>query len=151
MKKAETLNIFGEILKKKRATRGWSQRRLAVKLNTSHLCVWKWETGRALPNFALLVEIADLFNCSVDELIGRQSAVSAWGPPVKIGDKVYSALIPVLEIDDPVVEEYEVEGVGYNGKWLVLHRGYWFEVGDDLCRLTREDAESIIEEWRQNR
>lgn len=147
MKKSETLKNFGEVLKQKRSTLGWTQRRLADELNTSQLCVWKWETGRALPNLALLLSIADIFACSLDELIGKSD--KAWHPPVKIGQKVYAALLPVIDLDEPIVEEYEVKGIAFDGKWYVgSGDGEWIPIGEDECKLTRKEAETVIEEWR---
>lgn len=149
MKKSETLNNFGEVLRDKRSALGWTQRRLAKELNTSQLCVWKWETGRTLPNLALLISIADVFSCSLDELLGRSD--EAWHPPVKIGQKVYAALLPVLDLDKPIVEEYEVKGIAFDGKWYVdPGDGEWLPFGEDECKLTRAEAEEIIEEWRRN-
>lgn len=146
MKKSETLKTFGEVLKEKRNALGWTQRRLAGELNTSQLCVWKWETGRTLPNLALLISLADIFACSVDELLGRSD--EAWHPPVNIGQTVYAAIIPTLPRDEPIVLEYEIEGIAFDGEWHVKSDGEWIPLGDDTCKLTREAAEAVIEEWR---
>ena len=40
---------------------------------------------------------------------------------------------------------YEVQGLGIeDGKWLVYYQGDFFTVGDDLCKLTKEEAERAL-------
>lgn len=36
--------------------------------------VYHWEDGTALPRAATLVKLADLYHCTTDELLGRNSA-----------------------------------------------------------------------------
>lgn len=66
-------------------------------------------------------------------------------PPVKLGDTVYAA----VDLDDaPAVDEYVVAGFEYlDGEWYVQQEGYkdCFKVGGDLCLLTREEAEAIVQ------
>jgi hypothetical protein len=66
-------------------------------------------------------------------------------PPVKLGDTVYAA----VDLDDaPAVDEYVVAGFEYlDGEWYVQQEGYkdCFKVGSDLCLLTREEAEVIVQ------
>ena len=72
-------------------------------------------------------------------------------PPVKLGDTVYA----VVELDDGLeVDEYVVEGVEYKrGKWYAVEKGFvdGFEVGGQLCLLTREEAEELVREMRRER
>lgn len=62
---------FGEILKEKREARNWSKYALAKKLNCTIGCITNWEEGRSYPNYIMLWCMADLFECSIDELVGR--------------------------------------------------------------------------------
>lgn len=50
------------------------QSELAEALCTKQTTVSGWEVGRREPDFDTLMKMADLFNCSVDELIGREKA-----------------------------------------------------------------------------
>ncbi len=49
---------------------GVSQKDLADHLNVSLTTVSRWEQGRAFPNSADLVNMRELFGCSVDYLLG---------------------------------------------------------------------------------
>lgn len=49
-----------------------SQADLATALNISRGAVGLWETGERQPKYETLIKIADLFNCSVDYLIGHK-------------------------------------------------------------------------------
>jgi len=71
---AEYLNLdFSTILKLKRKELGISQRQLAKKLNTTQCNVHYWENGRFRPNIIDLISLADIFGCSIDELVGRRN------------------------------------------------------------------------------
>ncbi len=48
-----------------------SQQALADKLHISQQSIYKYEHNLASPDFETLVEIADLFNTSVDYLVGN--------------------------------------------------------------------------------
>ena len=50
-----------------------TQEELAERLGVTPQAVSKWETDNSYPDIDLLVEIADLFKCSVDELLGRKN------------------------------------------------------------------------------
>lgn len=60
---------IGEQLKKQRELNHWSQQNLADQLHISRQSISKWEQGTALPSFANVVAISDLFNITLDELI----------------------------------------------------------------------------------
>ncbi|GAA3018012.1 helix-turn-helix domain-containing protein [Tetragenococcus solitarius] len=60
---------IGERLKKQRKIKKWTQQELADKLHISRQSISKWEQGIALPSFANVVAISDLFEISLDELI----------------------------------------------------------------------------------
>ena len=58
-------------IKQGRKQLGLSQQQLADKLNTSRSNVANWENGYNEPSPDLLKKCADVFNCSVDYLLGR--------------------------------------------------------------------------------
>ena len=51
---------------------GLSQVDVAEKLGISAAAVCQWETGKTMPDPRKLPKIAEIFNCTVDELISRQ-------------------------------------------------------------------------------
>ena len=48
---------------------GLSQADVAEKLGISSAAVSQWENGKTLPDPRKLPQIAEIFNCSVDELL----------------------------------------------------------------------------------
>ena len=61
---------IGEQIKEHRKHGGWTQKELAERLNVSDKTISSWETGRTYPELTLLVELSELFNVSVDSVLG---------------------------------------------------------------------------------
>lgn len=68
---------LGQKLKELRTLKGLTQKDLADKLHVSFQTVSKWENGENEPDIATLKELASMFNCSVDYLIGQEEAHSS--------------------------------------------------------------------------
>ncbi len=58
-------------LKEIRKSKGISQLKLAMDLNTSQNTISRYETGEREPGINELVKIADYFNVSIDYLLER--------------------------------------------------------------------------------
>lgn len=63
--------LHGDILKKLRQEKNWTQKDLAEKLHKAESTVGMWEQGRRELDYESLKEIADLFQVSTDFLLGR--------------------------------------------------------------------------------
>lgn len=70
-KKAEVFNSLGTIIRYKRKQRKMSQKELADKLGIAVSTLYYWEVDRCYPIVFYLCCLADFFDCSVDELLGR--------------------------------------------------------------------------------
>lgn len=64
--------IFGENLKNLRRVKRVSQGELAEVLHISLKTVSHWETGYTEPSITQLIALADFFDVSIDELVGRE-------------------------------------------------------------------------------
>ena len=58
-------------LKEIRRSKGISQLKLAMDLNTSQNTISRYETGEREPGIMELIKIADYFNISIDYLLER--------------------------------------------------------------------------------
>jgi len=58
-------------IKMLRERNGLSQRALAEGIGVTQQAVAKWETGGAYPRGEVLVKLADLLHCTIDELFDR--------------------------------------------------------------------------------
>ena len=63
--------LFASNLKSLREERGMRQQELAEKLNTTQRKISYWENGKTQPDLEDLCRIAEFFEITVDELLGR--------------------------------------------------------------------------------
>ena len=59
--------IYKKILEYNRDFNGFAE-----KVGVGYSAVWGWVTGKTYPNLKTLCDIADVLECSVDELMGRK-------------------------------------------------------------------------------
>lgn len=59
-----------------RTKAGLSQRKVAAELGITDAAVCLWETGRTHPRAALMVKLAELYGCTVDELLREPNKAS---------------------------------------------------------------------------
>ena len=62
------------VLKALRLERGMTQQQVAEQIGVAKNAVSMWETGKRDPSFDKLIKLSDLFDCSVDYLLGRSEA-----------------------------------------------------------------------------
>ena len=62
-------------LKELRMRLALSQREVAANLGISQNALHYYETGRSEPGIDTLIKLADFYNVSLDELVGRESDV----------------------------------------------------------------------------
>lgn len=58
-----------EKMRKLRETAGLTQMEVARRLNCTSSAVNQYETGKRTPRFAVVVKLAEIYNCSVDAFI----------------------------------------------------------------------------------
>ena len=64
--------LFSHILKRKREEKGLTQAEVAERIGTTQQNVASFESGYKVPSLKIVVASADLFRCTVDEMIGRK-------------------------------------------------------------------------------
>lgn len=77
------LDRFGEKVAQLRRSRSITQEELGKRLSVSAQAVSKWENGDSLPDLPLIVEIAEIFDCSTDYLLGRAGGLSSLLPQIR--------------------------------------------------------------------
>ncbi|HJD33412.1 MAG TPA: helix-turn-helix domain-containing protein [Candidatus Mediterraneibacter tabaqchaliae] len=68
-------NVIGENIKRLRKQQEIKQAVLAAKLNIGRQTLSAYERGVTLPDVLALIEIADYFGVSLDELTGRSELI----------------------------------------------------------------------------
>lgn len=66
--------VLGERIYSLRMAKGMTQEQLASVLSISPAAVSKWERNLAMPSIEMLWGLADFFDCSIDDLVGRKSS-----------------------------------------------------------------------------
>ena len=65
------MTSFKERLKELRLERNLSQQALGKIVNMSKMAISHWENGHSEPSIAQLIRLAELFEVSVDFLVGK--------------------------------------------------------------------------------
>lgn len=68
------MNTIGETIVRLRRKQGLTQEALSALIGVSPQSVSKWENNANMPDISLLPLLADIFQCSLDELFGRGKA-----------------------------------------------------------------------------
>ena len=63
---------FAESLKALRKERSWSQQDLSLKIHYTQQCISQWENMQIEPTLSALWTLSEVFEVSVDELIGKK-------------------------------------------------------------------------------
>ena len=69
------METLGTRLVELRKKYNFTQADIGEKLNVSVQAVSKWENDLSLPDYDYLIKLADLFNTSIDELLGRTKEI----------------------------------------------------------------------------
>ncbi len=64
---------IGTVIKKRRRDKDLTQEQLAEYLNVSVSAVSQWESDKTTPDIAMLVSLANFFDITTDELLGRNT------------------------------------------------------------------------------
>lgn len=97
-------------LKELRKKYGFTQQNIADKLNVQRTTITNYENGTSEPDIGALNKLADIFNVSIDFLLGRENV-----EPIKLNRNVVKipvfgqipAGIPIEMIEDSFIEDVE--------------------------------------------
>ena len=60
-------------LKIMREKKGLRVKEVSNKLKISRITLWQWENGKRTPSVENLAELAKLYDCSIDDLVGKKA------------------------------------------------------------------------------
>ena len=96
---------MGKRIAAARKAKGLTQDQLAEKLGVTAQAVSKWENDLSCPDISTLPALADIFNVTVDELLGRPSADTESRDRPLVGEVIHQA-----------EEDTDSDDGGYEGK-----------------------------------
>ena len=134
-------------LKELRQQFGLTQNKLAEKLNISRSTIAMYETNASEPDFATVEKIAELFNVSVDYLLGREKSQSqSKGVQIPVLGTI-PAGIPIEAIQEVLDYEEISEDMARRGEYFALKvkgdsMSPIINDGDVVIIKKQDDAES---------
>ena len=111
--------MLTENLKKYRKKAGISQKKISEMLIMSQQGYAKYETGKASPNPEMLAKIAQILNCTMEELIGTTYKEKTRGIKIPVFGNV-AAGIPISAIEEIVDFEEITEELASQGECFGL-------------------------------
>ena len=63
---------IGTFLKELRKEKNMTQEQLAEKLNVNNRTISRWENARTMPDFDMMIELAKLYDVSIEELLNGE-------------------------------------------------------------------------------
>ena len=150
---------LGQKLKELRSLKGLTQKELADKLHVSFQTVSKWENGENEPDIATLKELATLFNCSVDYLIGSEQEGLTPAPQSTQTVIIHQKELHVCDYchkDIPEDELEVVEGtsshrVGRSGHRYTHYQRFYHKNCLEQSKKERAEAEARIKSAKAKR
>ncbi len=124
-------------LRELRARRGFTQDHVAKRLGVHESAVSRWESGSRFPTGEDLVALADLFEVSTDDLLGRTKQHTSTGVALvdmRLLEKLAAA--ETTEEFDRLIEEHAEQAV-----WLPVAEGSILVPVAEAMRWTRKVAE----------
>jgi transcriptional regulator with XRE-family HTH domain len=106
---------FSSTFKKLRESRGWTQEEVAARLEVSRPSIAGYESKDRTPRKEMLSKIADLFDVSIDHLLGRADngySIDQMGKEVMISEDTTRSRRERLKrfvdsLDDEQLKEYK--------------------------------------------
>ena len=112
---------FATALKTIRKERGYTQSSLAKELNVSQNAVYNWENRKCEPSIEMIKKIADVFNVSMDYIMGKISIGNYQVPTEWVADANYKPIIDAIGngLGDPNWDKmHDAQSVVYNNLLL---------------------------------
>ena len=97
---------------------GFTQEELAEKLGVTFQAISKWENAKSSPDISFLPLMADLFDCSIDQLFSRdtQSNIKYCTEFPWADDDIIRGVVcegkKILQVNDKITEKFTFEIIG---------------------------------------
>ena len=98
------MNIISKYLQLLRKSHNYTQDDLAKKLDISRQAVSKWETGTAIPDLEVLLEISKLYNITINDILEPKVQ------PKRITDFEQILTIPERELKE-VLKQFDADSL----------------------------------------
>ena len=137
--------MLSENLKNLRKSKGYSQEQLAVQLNVVRQTISKWEKGLSVPDAQMLIEIAELFDVSVSDLLGKDISFESKKDVLEVIAEELAKRNELMAIQQQERKKTKKFIVDIVGAILIIifisaifdeWNEIWYEFGQSLYKLT---------------
>ena len=110
--------VLAENIQNLRKKLGFTQEELAEKLGVTFQAVSKWENAKSTPDISFLPIMADLFDCSIDQLFSRdtQSNIKFCAELPWTDDDIIRGVVcegkKILQVTDKLTQKFTFEIIG---------------------------------------
>ena len=139
---------FNDRIKKLRKQKDMTQEQLAEYIGVSTQAISRWETGATCPDISALPQLAELFNITIDELLGVNEKVKRQEINAVIAD-AEEKINNTGETEGPIIKLKEALNKYPNNERLLCSLMYALYVAsedEDLCK--EYDAEIVSIAYR---
>lgn len=129
------LICLGENIRSLRTTRGITQEQFGYEMGVSAQAVSRWENGATYPDITMLPTIADFFNITLDELMGRGKELE-----VTKREAFFKHIYELIDKgqNSTIIDEYAKMLHKHPNDPYLLHAKAWFLYSQfkDCCDIT---------------
>lgn len=95
--------MFNKRIRDMRLKKELTQKQVGDYVGVSHNTVANWERGERHPDYDILISLANLFDCTIDYLLGRTNDINKELVPPKAGEvlivKAKNANVDIKELE----------------------------------------------------
>lgn len=143
---------FGNRLRQLRKAKGLTQAELAKLLSIGESTISFYESGKRQPDYETLIRIADLFNVSVDYLLGRTDDTTDIYKlkniyPYPLGKIVKIPIIGIIRAGSPLLAEENLIGWREVSEEIIKDGGEYFYLlvaGDSMENAHIPDGSLVL-------
>ena len=132
---------MGQIIRRLRKERNLTQEELAEQLGVTFQAVSKWENAKAAPDVTFLPCMAEVFECSIDDLFSYLPKIKREDLSVLPGDSIPDGMKKY--VGDQI--KYQLDHDGSTNKFLEI-------IAENLSgnfELTDENIERLLDAYRE--
>ncbi len=117
-----------------------TQMELADKMGISFQAVSNWERGNSMPDISKLPELAEIFEVSLDELLGEKSSLVEAAVENSLEECVKSGEVAEEEIQNvlPILKPKQIQNMAANADAKTLQAFLPFLDEDDVADMAKE-------------
>ena len=126
---------ISEFIKKLRIENGYSQNSLSEKLHVTRQAISNWETGKAIPDSQILLELSKLFNVSINSILSGEITDNSL-------EEITLNLVDENNKKKTIIKKMFLFSTSIIASLIILFLGYYFFLNYNSIKVYRIKGES---------